>query len=235
MAYLEVNGFPCVRGQVVMPLSGAWVADVVAETEGRQGSFPAPGASVTLTIGQQNLAGTVRRGNSPFGTTWARVIAGAAGLPSDLPAKSYSNPTVKQVLSDILKACGETLSQTSDQSLLNTSMPFWMRLAQPGWQCLANLIASANPAGTWRVLPDGTVWVGTDSWPQTGMGDFELLEYWPQELKSEFYSDNPSLLTGQLWLGGKVTSVEHFVEPGKIKATALFLDEQLVSVEASNG
>jgi hypothetical protein len=233
MSFLSVNSCACVRGRIVLPLTGAWVADVVSEPEAASGAFPYPGASVTMVIGQQSFQGVVRRASAPFGTTFARLIGGAGGLPTMLPAIAYQNTTVGQVLTDILSACGEALSASSDQSILSQSLSAWVRLAAPGWIALGNVMQTTDPTGTWRVLPDGTIWVGVDAWPQTTLESFELLSYLPQELRAEIYADNPTLLPGQAFIGGRVTSVEHIVEPSKIHSNVLFADAQLAAVEAA--
>lgn len=232
MSYLTVNGFSCIRGRVVLPLTGTWVADVVSDPESASGTFPNPGASVTMSMGGQSFQGAVRRASNPFGTTFARLIGGAGGLPTVIPALAYQNTTVRQVFSDLLGACGETMASNSDQALLNTTLAFWVRLAGPGWLAMNNLVKTVTP-GTWRVLPNGTVWLGVDQYPNTDVGSFELLSYLPQELRAEIYMDNPTLQPGTRFMGGHVTSVEHYIEPAKIHANVLFADAQLATVEAS--
>lgn len=227
--YLSVNGFLCVRGRISLPLVGAWVADVVAEPDDVDGSFPGPGSAVTMTIGEQGFSGVVRRASSPFGTVFARLIGGAGGLPTQLDAKSYQNTTVQNVLEDILDDCGETLASNSDQGLMAQPLPFWVRMATPGWQALSMLIRTVT-AGAWRVLPNGTIWVGVDTYPGTSLESFELLSYLPQELRAEIYSDNPTLLPGQAFLGGNVSGVEHAIEPARILTRVLFNDAQLSAV-----
>lgn len=235
MAYLEVNGIPCVRGRIILPLTGVWVADVVAEAESDVGAFPTPGASCTMVFGAQSFQGTVRRSSNPFGTVFARLVGGAGGLPKLLDAKSYQNTTAQNVLNGLLSDCGEQLAPTSDPGILGQAVGRWVRVASPGWKALAVLMDWLNPSGTWRVLPNGQVWVGVDSWPPTTMESAEVLGYFPHRLEAEIYSDSPTILPGQSYLGGEVTSVTHSAEPGEIKSTLLFLDQQLAAVEAGNG
>ena len=229
---LSVNGFPCVRGRIVLPLTGAWVADVVADPDNDIGTFPNPGTPVTMSYGQQSFQGVVRRASAPFGTTFARLIGGAGGLPSTVPAMGYMNTTVQQVLTDLLNFCGETLAPNSDPTITNQNLPSWTRIAGYAWKALANLMGPLDPKGTWRVLPNGQVWVGVDKFPLTTLQDFDLLSYLPQELRAEIYTTNPTILPGQSFMGGNVTSIEHIIEPAKIFSTVLFADAQLASVEA---
>lgn len=235
MSYLTVNGIECVRGKITIPLTGCWVADIVAEPQSATGQFPNPGGSVTMTIGQQSFQGIVRRSSNPFGTVFARLIGGAGGLPTELEPRAYQNTTAQNVLRDALDDCGEVLASSSDQTGLNQSLASWVRLAGPGWQTLGNLVEYVDVFETWRVLPSGQIWVGAESWPQTNLQSYELLSYLPHDLRAEIYSDTPSILPGQSFLGGEVTSVEHDVEPAKVVTTVLFLDQQLAKVEAGNG
>jgi hypothetical protein len=185
-----------------------------------------------MSVGGQSFQGVVRRSSNPFGTVSAMLIGGAGGLPSAIPALAYQATTLQQVLGDILTSAGETLSTSSDQSLLGQPLASWTRFQGPAWMALSNLMQAAVPSGTWRVLPDGTIWVGTDTWPATNMASFELLAYLPHSLKADIYSDNPTILPGQSFIGGNVTSVEHYVEPNHIHANVLFSDAQLTAVEA---
>jgi hypothetical protein len=232
VSFLQVNGCDCVRGRIVLPLTGAWVADVVCDPQSSVGSFPNPGSSATVLFGQQSFQGVVRRASNPFGTIFARLIGGAGGLPSVLPPLAYQNTTVKQVVSDLLSAAGESLSPMSDPSVVSQSLPFWIRQEAPAWRSLAVLVDNLDLDGTWRVLPDGSTWIGVDQWPQTSLQTYELLSYLPQELRAEIYTDNPTLLPGQSFLGGEVSSIEHVIEPKKIHSNILFLDQQLASVVA---
>jgi hypothetical protein len=219
-----------VRGRVTLPLTGAWVADVVCEPVNDQGAmFPNPGSTVTVTIGSQGFNGVVRRASNPFGTVFARLIGGAGGLPTVLEPKGYSQTTVQAVVTDLLSDCGETLSSMSDTSMLSQQLNSWVRLGVPGWQALSALVQATD--GTWRVLPDGTIWLGVDAWPNTSLENFELLGYEPQELRADIYAENPTLLPGQAFLGGHVASVDHVIEPDKLMSRVLFLDAQLAKVE----
>ncbi len=235
MSYLSVNGVPCVRGRLILPLRGVWVADVVAEDESSQGKFPLPGSSVSVTFGTQSFSGTVRRSSSPFGTIFARLVGGSGGLPKRLEGKSYQSTTARNVINDLLSDCGEQLAPNSDRTILGQALPAWVRIAAPAWQALAVMMRWLNPTGTWRILPNGQVWVGIDTYPQTTMQSAELLGYSPQNLEAEIFSDTPSILPGQSYLGGEVSKVTHWAEPGSVKSTLLFLDQQLQAVEDGHG
>jgi hypothetical protein len=220
---------------MILPLTGVWVADVVAEAENAQGVFPTPGASCSVTFGTTSFQGTVRRSSNPFGTVFARLVGGAGGLPTKLEPKSYQNTTAQNVLNDLLSDCGEKLAPSSDQGILNQALGNWVRLAAPAWQSLAVLMDWVNPNGTWRVLPNGQTWVGVDTYPPTTMQSAELLGYFPHRLEAEIFSDTPTILPGQSYLGGEVSSVTHEIEPDHIVSKILFLDQQLASVVAANG
>jgi hypothetical protein len=235
VSYFSVNGLDGIRGHIVMPLTGVWVADVACEPTSALGSFPNPGTAATLNFGTLSLNGTVRRASNPYGTTFARLVAGAGNLPQVLPPLSYQSTTFNQVMSDILSACGENLASNCDPTITGISLPFWVRAEMPAWQAIANLFAVCAPTGNWRVLPNGYFWVGVDKYPQTTMQTFELLSYLPNELRAEMYSDTPTLLPGETFIGGQVSSIEHNIEPDKVWSSVLFIDQQLDDVEAGDG
>jgi hypothetical protein len=224
--YLTAGNFSCRRGQISLPLTGAWIADVVIDPDSSNATPPGQGSSLALGIGEGGftLQGTVARINLAFGNYLARLVGGGWGLHTVLTAKAYQNVTFGLVLSDVLSQCSEQLSMTTPTNVTNIFLPFWTVQNAPGWKAIQTLILGArNITGTlvnWRVLPDGTIFVGAETWPATPLSSFDLLSWSPQELRATFYSQNPNLIPGQVWQQGNVTQVEHVIEPDKIRTTA---------------
>ncbi len=85
---------------------------------------------------------------------------------------------------------------------------------------LAALLQAA-PAGTaWRVLPNGKVWVGAESWPDSGV-DYEELGELPHELRMEITTEAPTLLPGTSLGGRHVSYVEHRIDSSSLKTLVL--------------
>jgi hypothetical protein len=72
-------------------------------------------------------------------------------------------------------------------------------------------------AYNWRILSDGTLWVGTESWP-TASGAFTVISQNPADASWFLGVDFPFVLPGtQLDGVGQVGRVEHQIEPSKIR------------------
>jgi hypothetical protein len=231
-SWLSVSGFGCVRGRVTMPRVGVWSADLLVEPTTGQGSPPTVNQPATVVLnGALALNGTVRRAQAAYGVVMMRVVGGGGGFPTQLPAAAYQATQLGMILGDLLSAAGEVLSAQSDASALATVLQNWSRPAMPAHAALAAALAEA-PGLSWRVQPDGTTWIGSETWPGSGM-PFSTLAYEPQELKLVLYSDAPTVLPGQSLRGGNVSSVEHVVEAGRIRTEVLFEDPALARLQGT--
>jgi hypothetical protein len=218
-------------GRVSLPLTGAWTADVVADPASSNSDLPSVGDPMVISIGEGgfNIQGTVARVNNAFGSIFARVVGGNWGLKTSLPAKAYGGAapvTFGMVLDDILNQCGEELSTSTPGNITNITLPFWTVRAGPGWKALGALIRTARTiSGTlvnWRVLPDGTFFVGQETWPQSPLVEFDLLQWVPSEIRATVYAQNPNILPGQSWQSGNVSQIQHDIEPEKVRTTIWF-------------
>jgi hypothetical protein len=74
----------------------------------------------------------------------------------------------------------------------------------------------------WRVLSDGSVWMGTESWPSAKLPDgADVLERFPSELRVELGVQTPTLMPGVNLDGvGKVAAVDHWVEHDQVRTDA---------------
>ncbi len=158
--YATANGIPVVSANLTFPRIGTWVADVLVDTD--QGLAGA----VELDIGGLVLKGSVWRSGVTITRTQARVVGGARGLGVQLKSRFYRQVPARIVLNDLLSEAGERLSSTSDPTLLSRNLSAWARFELPASDCLRALVDD-ELAACWRVLPDGSVWVGTEQWPET--------------------------------------------------------------------
>lgn len=198
-----------------MPLVGAWHALVEADHDG------ALSGSVTIEIDDEEFAATVipGRAGTHGGRSSARLVGGAGGLSAELEAKNYVAPlTVSQPLADILLAAGETLSSTVTTSILTHQMARWHRAKGPASRALVALCAEIGTS--WRVLADGTIWVGADDWSDAELDeDSELVdEDWASG--SFTLTDGAKLRPGQTYNGERIKRVDHCIEDGKFRTVA---------------
>lgn len=114
--FFAVNGSRVVTGRITIPLYGAWFADLTLAVPD---DFAA-GDSVTITIGELSLKGTIARSSGFSGSRSMRVIAGAAGWRKLVASKGYSLSSgvkLSLVLADAAADAGEKIVTDSDRSL----------------------------------------------------------------------------------------------------------------------
>lgn len=220
MSLVQANGVDVIGGTIVMPLSGAWTADIVIDQPDGTG-FDA-GTAITIAANGFELHGTVCPGRTGdfLDAVHVRVIGGAGGMAKAASARGYVQPSafVRDVVNALIDDSGETLSSTTDAGFLSTNLIAWATLVGPVSRAIELLIEINAPAMGWRILPDGTLWVGTESWP-TFTGTFELLELNPSESTALFGVDAPALAPGFSIDGiGNIARVEHQILPSKIRS-----------------
>jgi len=193
---LSCNTSNVVYGRIRMPRVGLWDAQLKLDTST---SF-AQGQSVTIATASDpttfSVVGTVMQAGVFDGVTQVRAIGGGGGLSIVVPAKSYQGATVKMVLSDLLAAVGEKLSPTSDTGAMRTVLKFWSRTAGRANVAFYRVLEEL-PGIAWRALPDGTIWVGTETYPAAPTKiSLTLRERWFGEGRAVVSAQYPFLLPG---------------------------------------
>jgi hypothetical protein len=209
MPFCTVNGSPVLEGEIGLPRIGVWQADVELPAAG------APTGRVTLALGTQKMVGTVTRsGPDGRGRQRMRIVGGAGGFAKTLAPKSYYATPFRLPLLDVLTDAGEQLAPSADPGILAAQMPAWSRMSSTAGVSLAALVESVGAA--WRVLLDGTVWIGTESWPASTMAAIAVL--WRPEARTRVVASlAPTVLPGQTYNGERIRYVRHLVAPDKLR------------------
>jgi hypothetical protein len=213
-----LNSLPVLEAVVHLPLSGAWHGDFIVDAKAVNGVVGAVAAS--LADGALALLGTTLRAEMYRGRACARVVGGAHGLGKLLTPKSYRSVPVRTVLQDILTGAGEKLSPTADGATLGTVLSAWTRTGASAGQALNVLVETL--ACTWRILPNGTVWLGTDAWPRARLGDYQVVERRAHEGVVVLGLTAPTLLPGTLFEGKRVVRVQHQLTAAHTRTEAWF-------------
>lgn len=221
MAYLLVNGVAAIDATLTLPRVGPWTADVVVDTTALSGS------SVKMQLGGDGsmaFVGTLYRSGTARGAAVARIVGGAGGFGKTLPAKSYGLTVLKLPLSELLTAAGETLAATSDATVLATQLRSWARFQTSAGSAMAALVHGVSTTASWRVLPNGTVWVGAEYWPASALlpPQYALTKDDPNHNRQEIAADVPAVYPGQTFAGRKVSVVEHRVRADRIRTLVYF-------------
>lgn len=216
MSHTTLSGFEVLDGHVSLPRHGVWRADLILDDSAGQ-TLP---SAVTLQIGGGlTLIGTVVGGGTWQQRRSVRVVGGAGGLQTEVTGRWYAGVPFRLPIRDTLEEAGEKLSTTSTDVLDVTASPGWARTGGPACDALHRLTTDAG--ATWRVLPDGSVWVGVETWPAAdAMPDAIVLADAPASGRITLTTERPTLLPGQTYDGRRVSCVDIAITPERLRVEA---------------
>lgn len=203
------------RGTITMPRVGAWYAFLDLDTNRDLTG------KVEIKAGALVLRGTISAGRSgrQGGILKVRVVAGGDGLRTAAKPKHYTGPTVGLVLRNLAADAGEAVASTADAAVLNKGLLAWTTIGIETGQMIRTLLASEAPAeAVWRLLPDGTIWVGSDTWAPSGVVNYTEIQRNPEENTAVYGMDVPRLAPGTTIAGRRIDLVHHVIGPEEYRA-----------------
>jgi hypothetical protein len=211
-----LRGKDVLGGELTLSLLGVWngSVDVNADdmpTGHAELSYVAAGKSITFT-------GTIVEAAPAAGRTRVRFLPGAGKMGTELPARGYErNTPAATIAKDVVVAAGETLATGVADELRSILLPSWHREKGTG---NAALKALAEHLGIgFRALPDGSIWLGKETWPP-GAEAFE--EKAPDENGLGMYAPSlPNILPGTNMAGRRISQVVHHLETLRSDVTFL--------------
>lgn len=223
MALITCAGADVERLELHWPQRGPWFARLKLDTA------TAPSGKVTIAAaGGLSATGTVIQPSGvQLDSAFVRIVGGGGGLSSLVTPAAFEAAQLRDPLNAILGAAGETLSPTVSSDVLSVLLPQWTHVAQRLTTAL-DLLAYAAAAALgqaigWRVLSDGSIWLGAETWPTQSLpsGD-DVLSYFPDEGRYEIGATTPSLLPGVNLsdINSNVISVDHFVVADEVRTWA---------------
>jgi hypothetical protein len=216
MTAATANGLTVLEAAISIPRAGAWTAELELDAA----DVAKAAGAVRLTVGAIEWMGTAIESGAFVGRVKVKIVGGAGGLNKATVARFYHAMPARTIVEDLLNEGGEKLAATSNAGKLGTILPFWTRPAGTVSEGLENLLDELG--AVWRVLADGTIWVGVETWPTSSPTNTLVESESPQESKVVFSSDEPSLRPGTTFLARKVSRVEHSIASGKTRTTAWF-------------
>lgn len=213
MSVVSIAGRAVTKGEIRLPLTGAWTAELeVQGTELLTGS-------VTLTVGDVDFTGTAKSEADQGNLVSVSVVGGADGLGTECPPRHWTNSTspvsVRSILEDALGIGGERLSSDADATTTAVELAHWMRMRCTVADSLRGVLGPR--AANWRLLPDGSVWVGPETWPTVDPEHVVVGEQ-PTEAMLTIAIESADVRPGMTFLGRQVSSVTYTVDDAAIRA-----------------
>jgi len=140
-------------GTMSIPRIGAWVIDVTTREQLASGA-------VAINDGERDWQGFCTKSTGGVSAVFtARIVGGSGNLTAELGPAHWQSTTLGAVLASTLTDGGERLSGLIQPAVQAVPLPFWTRTTGTLGAAVAAL---AGVAGSdWRVLQDGSVWLGT--------------------------------------------------------------------------
>lgn len=205
-----------IDGKITLPRVGVWHAAFAVDSDDQFSE----GDSVTIGIndGAQFLNGTVSRALLYQGLQQVRVVGGAGGMQTVVKPKHYQGPLTSDVIADMAKDAGEKVSANSDPG---ASIPGWTTIAATFGRQLAELIRPID-GSAWRILPDGSLWVGVEQWEDSDVpdDDWATLNYDHLNGIIDLGMVAPTLLPGTTFGQEKIDRVEHNISGDVVRTAA---------------
>lgn len=211
MSLLKINDRAVLRGLVTFRQKGTWHARLSVDG----GDALSGAVTITSALGDATLKGTAALSGSFAKRVDVFVVGGAGGFGNAIGSKFYKAVPLKIPLTDALTEAGEKLSPTADTATLNTFLDHWARVASSAKTAVETLLASTG--ASWRVLDDGTIWCGPETWPIV-TPQFSAIDEATDIGAALIGPVGFALRPGTTFNGRHVTQVEYIVEPERIRA-----------------
>ena len=213
--FASVNGMQVVGGSLMIPMVGAWSADLDLAT-------PVPlSGPAQVAIGNLILVGTIYRSDIYGGQTKARLVGGAGGWRGSIQPQGYGSTSgvkLSALLGDAAQAAGETVNVPNDTTIGNGYARCSFATSVAGDILWHMIDLGFIPA--WHVDPAGTT--QTQDWPATTIsGAFTVTSQRPDEGVIEIATEDyaawmPGCAFTAPQLSGSFTSagVHYIWDPG---------------------
>jgi hypothetical protein len=199
------NGKDLLSATIQEPRVGVWNAVIDVDSDA------AITGKVTIEIDGVSWIGTVARGDTSSGRFHAQVTGGAGRLATTLDAKHYRNVVMLSVIDDLMLGTKETMSSTTAGAVKSHAVSRWARPNAKAGLALRQI--ADELAVSWRVLRDGTIWLGAESWPEI-KPTYDEIERVPGRDSITIAPQSPTVYPGATFLARHVSRVTTRLEEG---------------------
>lgn len=211
-------GADVLQARIEMALRGRWTVAA------RIAAASAPSGRATFECADGlTLSGTIARAQAFAEACDVWLVGGAGGLHQHVTG-AWQFAQLRDPLEALARATGETLSSTIGGEVLGLALERWS-MAGTASAALDALAAEAaqqlREVVRWRVLDDGTLWLGRESWPSAFLpAHAQLLDV--EGSQGAVYlvgSETPTVQPGQDIDGiGRVVAVRHRIDPDEVRS-----------------
>lgn len=223
------------EGRLEVPIMGNWNACFTLDSD------TPPTGIVDIIFHREDGEVDIYLGTVLYGYPWQGrckvvVVGGGGGLKvPELPAKNYTSLFIAVplalIVTDIVRTAGEFLADGVAQSLIGYSVSRWARVSGGAGRSLTH-VARDFELG-WRVLPDGTVWMGVETWPESPLVPFDCDDDGKARILV-IAPDNATYAPGTVVLGRRVNQVVYTITAHELRAELHYGVGDLTESEAED-
>jgi len=206
MAQFRVNGLAVLSATIVQPLRGAWRVDCELD------STQVISGVATMTDNVNSWTGTISECTEFAGVLHTVLVPGAGSVQTALPAAAWTGASLRTILSDTLRAAGESLSSESDT--LSDQWDHYVRL--PCTLGVAMSRMATLYGGLWRYDDAGRVVIARAAYTSISQ-PYRVLHRHPRLGQMTIVSDTLFARPGQSLDGIKIDAVEHQIRASGVR------------------
>lgn len=209
MAEYKFNESPIISIKLTIPKNGPWLAaDCTIDSDTPVNT----GDKVSITFIDRVFSGTVLDTGIFQGFLRCTIIGGTGNMADLIDSRSYRGLPAGQLFRDIANLTGHELSTTSDKDVLDFVLERWDKLKSRGSDLIEKILEVTG--GTWRVLPDGTLWVGKPVVNALDINKFIIIEKIPEDSRWSIYNEENLIEPYSSLDGSVIERVEYSFEDG---------------------
>jgi len=198
------------------PRLGAWHVDSELD------SSDDISGRVSVEIDGVVWSGTVMDSHVHAGRCTVWIVGGAGGMLNEREAGQYVDAKLGDIVMDLLAFGKEALSDTVSKSILSRKVGQWERMSGPVSHSLVRLLDEQGLA--WRVLQDGTIWIGEDAWGAVTTDAIVLDEDWSDGAillgPKAGFGDLSPISPGSTFGGHRIQHVTHTIDQNAMRCIA---------------
>ena len=204
------------RGMLEIPNQGIWYfGEMIIDTD----TSISEGSSVTIQFMNKTLQGIFVDAENYAGYVKGSVVGGKNTMSNIIESIGYAGISLGQIVKDIASLTGHTFNLTSDASLLAISLVRWDKIRAKASDIIDKLLEPQIKDGKkaiWRIMLDGSLWVGYEDYPETSI-TYDLLDKQTQKGYWLVYNEEQVIEPLQSVSGQKIRETIYTLENDRIE------------------